>query len=65
MAPTAGTRAGSGGAAVHRDAGWLLIERREQPMHVGGLLLFRPQPDAPRTFMRDLATRLREPTEVQ
>lgn len=47
------------------DAGWLLIERREQPMHVGGLLLFRSQPDAPPTFMRDLATRLREPTEVR
>lgn len=47
------------------DAGWLLIERREQPMHVGGLLLFRPPQDAPPTFMRDLAGRLREPTRVR
>lgn len=47
------------------DAGWLLIEGRERPMHVGGLQLFRPPPDAPPTFLRDLRDRLQDDDEVR
>jgi diacylglycerol O-acyltransferase / wax synthase len=35
------------------DAGWLLVEQRDRPMHVGGLLLFDPPPDAGPGFIRD------------
>lgn len=41
------------------DAGWLLVEGRERPMHVGGLLLFSPPEGAPRTFVRDLVEAVR------
>ena len=34
------------------DAGWLLVERRDRPMHVGGLLLFDPPPGAGPGFVR-------------
>jgi diacylglycerol O-acyltransferase / wax synthase len=47
------------------DAAWLLLEARERPMHVGGLLLFRPPEDAPPTYLRDLADELREPVGVR
>jgi diacylglycerol O-acyltransferase / wax synthase len=40
------------------DAGWLLVERPDKPMHVGGLLLFDPPADAEPDFLR---TRLVEP----
>ncbi|HEX9887904.1 MAG TPA: wax ester/triacylglycerol synthase family O-acyltransferase [Nitriliruptorales bacterium] len=36
------------------DAGWLLIEGRERPMHVGGLMLFEPPPDAGPHYLQDL-----------
>lgn len=35
------------------DAGWLMAEDRERPMHVGGLQLFRLPEDAPPSFVRD------------
>lgn len=47
------------------DAGWLLVEERERPMHVGGLLLFRPPEDAPPTYLRDLGEQLRHETDVR
>ncbi len=47
------------------DAGWLLMEGRERPMHVGGLLLFRPPEDAAPSYMRDLGESLREPVAVR
>ena len=47
------------------DAGWLLIEGRERPMHVGGLQLFRPPADAPPTFLRDLHDHLRAEEAVR
>lgn len=40
------------------DAGWLLVEQPDRPMHVGGLLLFDPPPDAGPRFLRE---RLVEP----
>lgn len=42
------------------DAGWLLIEQRERPMHVGGLQLFRLPDDAPDSFLQDLVARARD-----
>ncbi|MBW3560866.1 MAG: wax ester/triacylglycerol synthase family O-acyltransferase [Actinobacteria bacterium] len=42
------------------DAGWLLIEQRERPMHVGGLQLFRLPEDAPEGYLQDLVARTRE-----
>jgi diacylglycerol O-acyltransferase len=36
------------------DAGFLAIESRETPMHVGSLLLFRPPHGAPPTYLQDL-----------
>ncbi|MBW3620943.1 MAG: wax ester/triacylglycerol synthase family O-acyltransferase [Actinobacteria bacterium] len=47
------------------DAGWLVIEGRERPMHVGGLQLFRPPDDAGPDFLPTLAARLREDHEVR
>lgn len=47
------------------DAGWLIIEGRERPMHVGGLQLFRPPEDAGPDFLRDLAGELRSEHEVR
>jgi diacylglycerol O-acyltransferase / wax synthase len=35
------------------DAGWLMAEDRERPMHVGGLQLFRLPADVPTSFVRD------------
>ena len=43
------------------DAGWLLVERPDRPMHVGGLLLFDPPPDAGPGFVRE---RLLEPARA-
>lgn len=42
------------------DAGWLLIEQRERPMHVGGLQLFRLPEDASDTWLQDHVARARE-----
>jgi diacylglycerol O-acyltransferase / wax synthase len=36
------------------SAGFLFAENRSQPMHVGGLQLFRKPEDAPRSFVRDM-----------
>jgi diacylglycerol O-acyltransferase / wax synthase len=47
------------------DSGWLLIEERERPMHVGGLMLFRTPGDAPPGYLHDLAQEMREPREVR
>jgi diacylglycerol O-acyltransferase len=47
------------------DAGWLLVEGRERPMHVGGLQLFRPPDDAGPHYLRDLAAQLRSEVEVR
>lgn len=43
------------------DAGWLLVEQPDRPMHVGGLLLFDPPPDAGPGFLRE---RLIEPSRA-
>ena len=47
------------------DAGWLVIEGRQNPMHVGGLQLFRPPADAGPDFLTELADRLRGEHEVR
>ncbi len=36
------------------DAGWLLVEGRETPMHVAGLQLFTPPDDVEPTFIGDM-----------
>lgn len=48
------------------DAGWLLAEDRDRPMHVGGLMLFRPPEDAGPTYVADsIAMAARAHTEVR
>ncbi|MGQ0700502.1 MAG: WS/DGAT/MGAT family O-acyltransferase [Panacagrimonas sp.] len=42
------------------DVGFLLMERRHQPLHVGALALFRPPPGAPPDFAGRLAARLNQ-----
>ncbi len=46
------------------DAAFLLVEQRHMPLHVGGLMLFRPPEDAPADFGAQLAEHLRESTQV-
>ena len=42
------------------DQGYLIAEKRETPMHVGGVHLFRlPEGANAQTFLHDLADRLR------
>jgi len=41
------------------DASWLMVESRETPMHVGGLLRFSLPPDAPPDYLRKLMTEFR------
>ncbi len=41
------------------DLGWLLLESRDTPNHVGGLMIFELPPGAPPSYMRDLTTHLR------
>ena len=36
------------------DLVFLLLERRNQPMHVGGLFLVKPPEDAGPSFVQDL-----------
>lgn len=36
------------------DAAWLLIESAERPMHVGGVMLFEPPPDAADTWLQEV-----------
>lgn len=47
------------------DAGWLLIEERERPMHVGGLMLFQLPDDAPPDLVRRVVRSAREHDEVR
>lgn len=44
------------------DSGFLTYESRQMPMHVGGLLLLRPPPGAPKDYLQQLH---REWTSVQ
>ena len=44
---------------------FLAGESRQAMMHVAGLLVFSPPPDAEPGFLRELADRLRESTEVK
>ena len=41
------------------DAAWIQTETRATPNHVGGLLIFRLPPGAPRDFLRQLMTEFR------
>lgn len=43
---------------------FLSLEKRQQPMHVGGLFLFQIPEDAPETFMQDLVTNIRDSKSV-
>ena len=36
------------------DSGWLMMETRETPMHVGGLALFAIPEDAPSDYMESV-----------
>lgn len=47
------------------DAGWLLIEERERPMHVGGLMLFQLPDDAPPDLVQRVVRSAREHDEVR
>ncbi|MFT5222421.1 MAG: diacylglycerol O-acyltransferase [Glaciecola sp.] len=40
------------------DAGWLMVESRETPMHVAGLQLFTPPQGVPPTFIGDMLRNL-------
>ena len=44
------------------DTAFLLMERRQQPLHVGALILCKPPADAPADFAGQLAERLRHST---
>ena len=41
------------------DASWLMVESRDTPMHVGGLLRFSLPADAPPDFLRKLMIEFR------
>jgi len=47
------------------DAGFLSVESREMPMHVGSLLLFRPPPEAEPGYLRDLYADFVAPREYR
>lgn len=46
------------------DISWLMVESRETPMHVGGLIPFTLPDDAPADFLRQLLADFRACTEV-
>src|SRR5579875_3753568 len=46
------------------DSMFLLAERREQPMHVGGLQLFHLPPDAGEDFLPDLYSQVIHSSDV-
>src|SRR6266850_1932494 len=46
------------------DQTFLWLERRNQAMHVGGLQLITPPPDAPPDFVQRIAERIRNPAEA-
>ncbi len=45
------------------DASWLLVESRDTPMHVAGLIPFSMPPGAPDDYLRQLMQELRSSTE--
>lgn len=47
------------------DQSFLMLERRNQPMHVGGLLLFTPPPGAAPEDIRELVEDMRTNEDVQ
>lgn len=47
------------------DQSFLMLERRNQPMHVGGLLLFTPPPGATPEDIRELVEGMRTNEDVQ
>ena len=47
------------------DQSFLMLERRNQPMHVGGLLLFTPPPGATPVDIRELVEGMRTNEDVQ
>jgi diacylglycerol O-acyltransferase / wax synthase len=47
------------------DAMFLAAETRESMMHVGGLLIFSPPPDAPPEFLRHITDEFRDTATVQ
>lgn len=47
------------------DYSWLLVESRETPMHVGGLIPFTLPDDAPPDFLRQMLADFRAVSEVQ
>ena len=46
------------------DQTFLWVERRNQPMHVGGLQLITPPADAPPDFVQKIADRIRNPARA-
>jgi diacylglycerol O-acyltransferase len=46
------------------DSGFLLLESREQPMHVGSLQLFDPPPDMPPGYLREAYEELIHSTDI-
>lgn len=46
------------------DLIFLTLEKRQQPMHVGGLFLFQIPNDAPATFMQDLVADIRKSKSI-
>ena len=46
------------------DASWLMVESRNTPMHVGGLITFTLPEDAPPDFLRELISVFRTAKEV-
>lgn len=47
------------------DLSWLVLENRDTPMHVGGLLTFTLPDDAPPDYLQNLAASLREQRAFQ
>ena len=43
---------------------FLNLEKRQQPMHVGGLFLFQIPDNAPDTFIQDLVTDIRNSKSI-
>ena len=48
-----------------QDQMFLLVERRNQPMHVGSLMLLSPPPDAGPNYAQELADWARSYTKAQ
>jgi diacylglycerol O-acyltransferase / wax synthase len=52
------------GLMAPTDSGFLLLESREQPMHVGSLQLFAPPPDMPPGYLREAYEELIHSTDI-